>query len=70
MHPQTQGKIERYHRSLKNIVKLDNYYHLEQLVDVIQDFVAYYNHERDHESLQNVTPSDVYYGRQEQILPK
>ena len=70
MHPQTQGKIERYHRSMKNIVKLENYYHPEQLIDAIQDFVEYYNHERYHESLQNVTPSDVYYGRQEQILQK
>jgi transposase InsO family protein len=70
MHPQTQGKIERYHRSMKNIVKLDNYYHPEQLMDAIQDFVEYYNHQRYHESLQNVTPSGVYYGRKELILKK
>ena len=70
MHPQTQGKIERYHRSMKNILKLENYYHPEQLINAIEDFVEYYNHQRYHESLQNVTPSDVYYGRQEQILQK
>jgi transposase InsO family protein len=68
MHPQTQGKIERYHRSMKNVVKLDNYYHPEELIEAIGEFVEYYNHQRYHESLQNVTPSDVYYGRQEEIL--
>ena len=51
MHPQTQGKIERYHLTMKNVVKLNNYYLPEQLVDSIGEFVAYYNHERYHESL-------------------
>lgn len=69
-HPQTQGKIERYHRSMKNVVKLDNYYHPEQLQIAINDFVDYYNNQRYHESLQNVTPADVYFGRREQILRK
>jgi transposase InsO family protein len=64
MHQQTQGKIERYHRSMKNIVKLENYYHLKQLINAIEDFVEYYNYQRYHESLQNITPSDVYYDRQ------
>ena len=68
MHPQTQGKIERYHLTMKNVVKLNNYYLQEQLVDAIGEFVTYYNHERYHESLKNVTPADMYYGRQEQIL--
>jgi putative transposase len=51
MHPQTQGKIERYHRSMKNLVKLDKYYHPEQIVNVIKNFVEYYNYERYYESL-------------------
>ena len=67
-HPQTQGKIERYHRSMKNVVKLDNYYHPGQLNEAIAEFVEYYNNDRYHESLNNVTPADVYYGRQEEVL--
>jgi transposase InsO family protein/transposase-like protein len=67
-HPQTQGKIERYHRSMKNVVKLDHYYCPEELEASISSFVHYYNHQRYHESLNNVTPADVYYGRQDEIL--
>ena len=69
-HPQTQGKIERYHRSMKNVVKLDYYYCPEELNQALKDFVHYYNHQRYHESLDNVTPSDVYFGKREQILKR
>ena len=67
-HPQTQGKIERYHRSMKNVVKLEHYHFPWQLEAAIGDFVAYYNHERYHESLDNVTPADVYSGRHREVL--
>lgn len=67
-HPMTQGKIERYHRSMKNILLLDNYYCPEDLTVAIARFVDYYNHQRDHESLDNVTPADVYHGRKAAIL--
>jgi transposase InsO family protein len=69
-HPMTQGKIERYHRSMKNILLLDNYYSPEDLKAEIATFVEYYNHQRYHESLNNVTPADMYHGRAEQILEK
>ena len=69
-HPQTQGKIERSHRSMKNIVKLHHYYNPSELEMAINEWVEYYNNERYHESLSNVTPSDVYYGRDEKILKK
>ncbi|OEJ68225.1 integrase [Magnetovibrio blakemorei] len=62
-HPQTQGKIERWHQTLKNRILLENYYlpgHLENQIDA---FVKHYNHKRYHESLGNVTPADVYFGR-------
>jgi putative transposase len=67
-HPQTQGKIERYHRSMKSIVKLTTFFFPWELEQTIADFVAYYNTERYHESLDNVTPADVYFGRQQEVL--
>ena len=62
LHPQTQGKIERYHRSMKNVVKLDNYFSPGQLEEKLKEFVYYYNFERYHETLKNVTPAEVYFG--------
>ena len=67
-HPQTQGKIERYHRTMKNVVKLENYYFPGDLRRQLHLFVEYYNNQRYHESLNNVTPSDVYFKRDKQIL--
>jgi transposase-like protein len=62
-HPQTQGKIERYHRSMKNVIKLDVYCSPMELERALKKFVHYYNYERYHESLNNVTPADMYYGQ-------
>lgn len=70
LHPQTQGKIERYHRTMKNIIKLEHYYSPEELENKIAGFVDYYNNHRYHESLNNVTPADVYFGRDKEILAK
>lgn len=67
-HPMTQGKIERYHRTLKNVVALRNYYQPGELERAIASFVEHYNKERYHESLQNLTPEDVYRGRGREIL--
>jgi transposase InsO family protein len=69
-HPMTQGKIERFHRSMKNVVTLQNYYFPEQLEEEIGRFVEHYNNERYHESLNNVTPADVYTGRHHGILSR
>ena len=69
-HPQTQGKIVRWHRSMKNQILLENYYLPGELKLRIDDFVEYYNHERYHESLKNLTPADVYYGRGQSVLDR
>lgn len=67
-HPQTQGKIERWHQTLKNRILLENYYLPSDLEAHIGRFIDHYNHRRYHESLKNLTPADVYFGRGQTIL--
>jgi len=67
-HPMTQGKIERWHRSLKNRILLENYYLPGDLEREIGAFVTHYNERRYHESLSNLTPEDVWCGRGQAIL--
>lgn len=67
-HPQTQGKIERFHRTMKNVILLNHYFLAEELEAELARFIEYYNYHRVHESLGNVTPADVYLGRREKIL--
>ena len=67
-HPMTQGKIERWHLSLKSRILLENYYLPGDLERAVADFVEHYNHGRYHESLDNLTPADVYFGRGQRIL--
>ena len=67
-HPMTQGKIERWHQTLKNRILLENYYLPGDLEAQIEAFVTDYNHRRYHESIDNLTPADVYFGRGHTIL--
>ena len=69
-HPMTQGKIERYHRTMKNQVNLENYSFPEELERAIEQFVEHYNKRRVHESLNNLTPEEVYLGKGQTILNK
>lgn len=68
MHPQTQGKIERWHQTLKNRILLENYFLEAELDAAIAAFIDHYNNHRYHESIGNLTPADVYFGRGETIL--
>jgi putative transposase len=67
-HPMTQGKIERWHQTLKNRILLENYFLPGDLEAQIAAFVDYYNNHRYHESIDNLTPADVYFGRGKTIL--
>ena len=67
-HPQTNGKLERYHQTLKRNMNQLPYEMPSDLEAAIVAFVSYYNYRRYHKALGNVTPSDVLKGRREDIL--
>ncbi len=69
-HPQTNGKIERFHETLKARLNLLIYTSPEQLRAALAEFIEFYNQRRYHEGIGNVTPADVYYGRREEILQR
>lgn len=69
-HPQTQGKIERYHRSMKNGFHLENCYLPGELERAIAEWVEHCNNHRYHESLGNVKPVDVCKGKDVAIRRK
>jgi transposase InsO family protein len=69
-HPQTNGKLERYHQSIKREVNQLPYELPSHLERAITDFVDYYNYRRYHKALGNVAPADVLYGRREKILER
>ena len=69
-HPQTNGKIERYHRTLKGEINQVPYEMPGELKEAIRAFIDYYNYRRYHEGLGNVTPFDVYTGRHLEIIQK
>ena len=69
-HPQTQGKIERWHQTLKNRILLENDSLPGGLEAGVGAFVEYDNHCRYHQSLANLTPADVYAGRDHVIIER
>ena len=69
-HPQTNGKLERYHQTIKGDVNQVPYEAPSDLQEAIAALVSYYNHRRYRMGLGNVTPADVLNGRREQLLQR
>jgi putative transposase len=69
-HPQTNGKIERYHRTVKGEINRVPHEMPDELKEAIRGFIEYYNYRRYHEGLGNVTPYDVYTGRHHEIFQR
>lgn len=68
-HPQSNGRIERYHRSVREeafgIEENEGYY---QARDLLDQWVTYYNNERLHSALNYLRPVDYYRGNPEALM--
>lgn len=61
MHPQTQGKIERFHRTMKNeLLKHNDFENIQSASSALNEWRAKYNEVRPHEALGMKRPADVY----------
>ena len=68
-YPQSNGKLERYHRTLKEqAIRPKTPLTLEDARRVVGEFVEHYNTVRLHSAIGFVTPADMLAGRQKEIL--
>jgi hypothetical protein len=68
-YPQSNGKLERYHRTIKeDCIRPGTPLTLKDAQRIIKGFVEKYNNERLHSALQYVTPYDKLRGREEEIF--
>ncbi len=67
-YPQSNGKIERFHRTIKHdAIRRFEPSDPEQARQVIARFVAHYNGVRLHSAIGYVTPADMLSGREREI---
>ncbi len=68
-YPQSNGKLERWHQSLKReAIRPKTPLSLEDAQRIVGDFVDYYNNVRLHSALGYLAPKDKLEGRAEQIF--
>jgi len=68
-YPQSNGKLERYHRTIKgNCIRVNTPLSLSDAQRLVTDFVDHYNNKRLHSAIEYITPKDKLEGRAETIL--
>jgi transposase InsO family protein len=68
-HPQSNGKVERYHKTLKQeCIRPQVALSMDEAAKQIERFVDDYNHKRLHSSIGYVTPADKLSGREQTIF--
>jgi len=68
-YPQSNGKLERYHRTIKGkCIRVNTPLSLSDAQRLVTDFVDHYNNTRLHSAIGYITPIDKLQGRAEAIL--
>lgn len=68
-YPQSNGKLERYHKTIKSeCIRPNVALSLQESRDQIAGYICYYNEERLHSSIGYIAPKDKLEGRDEQIF--
>ncbi len=68
-YPQSNGKLERYHKTIKETcIRVRTPLSLQDARDIVADFVDQYNTRRLHSAIGYITPKDKLQGRAETIL--
>jgi transposase InsO family protein len=68
-YPQSNGKIERYHRTIKgDCIRPGSPLSLEDAERLVKKYVIEYNDVRLHSAIGYVTPSDKLHGREKEIF--
>jgi putative transposase len=67
-HPESNGVIERFHRSLREELSEKDLKNLSLAREIIGQWVDYYNHQRLHGGLKYLRPANYHFGNPDQLI--
>jgi transposase InsO family protein len=68
-HPQTNGKIERMNKTVKDeAIRVKRPGSYQEAIDILQEYEYIYNYQRLHAGIKFLRPADVFFNRQEEVL--